>query len=114
VAFFLHKTFVCKELCIFFINDISQAENMDSQVKEIKYDIDKLENMIEILAQDITEIKKALVGNEYGEQGLVKRVHRIEQEVADLKDFKKKLLAWATGAGLGSSTIINAIAQLLN
>lgn len=87
---------------------------MDPQVKEIKYDIDKLENMIEVLAKDITEIKKALVGSEYGEQGLVKRVYRVEQEVQDLKDFKKKLLAWATGAGLGSSALINAIAQILN
>lgn len=86
---------------------------MDQQVKEIKYDIDKLEGMIEILAQDITEIKKALVGNEYGERGLVKRVSRVEEEVADLKDFKKKLLAWATGAGLGSSALINGILQVL-
>lgn len=86
---------------------------MDQQVKEIKYDIDKLESMIEILAQDISEIKKALVGNEYGEQGLVKRVSKVEEEVADLKDFKKKLLAWATGAGLGSSALINALAQIV-
>lgn len=87
---------------------------MDPQVKEIKYDIDKLESMIEILAQDITEIKKALVGSEYGDQGLVKRVTRVEEEVADLKDFKKKLLAWATGAGLGSSALINAVLEMLS
>lgn len=86
---------------------------MQDQVKEIKYDIDKIEAMMELLAQDITEIKKALVGNEYGDEGLVKRVTRVEAEVADLKDFKKKLLAWATGAGLGSSALINGILQIL-
>jgi uncharacterized protein (UPF0335 family) len=86
---------------------------MQDQVKEIKYDIDKIEAMMELLAQDITEIKKALVGNEYGDEGLVKRVSRVEAEVADLKDFKKKLLAWATGAGLGSSALINGILQVL-
>lgn len=86
---------------------------MQDQVKEIKYDIDKIEAMMELLAQDITEIKKALVGNEYGDEGLVKRVTRVEAEVADLKDFKKKLLAWATGAGLGSSALINGILQVL-
>lgn len=86
---------------------------MQDQVKEIKYDIDKIEAMMELLAQDITEIKKALVGNEYGDEGLVKRVGKVEAEVADLKDFKKKLLAWATGAGLGSSALINGILQVL-
>jgi uncharacterized protein (UPF0335 family) len=86
---------------------------MQDQVKELKYDIDKIEAMMELLAQDITEIKKALVGNEYGDEGLVKRVSRVEAEVADLKDFKKKLLAWATGAGLGSSALINGILQIL-
>lgn len=86
---------------------------MQDQVKEIKYDIDKIEAMMELLAQDITEIKKALVGNEYGDEGLVKRVTKVEAEVADLKDFKKKLLAWATGAGLGSSALINGILQVL-
>lgn len=86
---------------------------MQDQVKQIKYDIDKIEAMMELLAQDITEIKKALVGNEYGDEGLVKRVTRVEAEVADLKDFKKKLLAWATGAGLGSSALINGILQIL-
>jgi uncharacterized protein (UPF0335 family) len=86
---------------------------MQDQVKQLKYDIDKIEAMMELLAQDITEIKKALVGNEYGDEGLVKRVTRVEAEVADLKDFKKKLLAWATGAGLGSSALINGILQVL-
>ena len=86
---------------------------MQDQVKELKYDIDQIEAMMELLAQDITEIKKALVGNEYGDEGLVKRVSRVEAEVADLKDFKKKLLAWATGAGLGSSALINGILQVL-
>ena len=86
---------------------------MQDQVKEIKYDIDKIEAMMELLAQDITEIKKALVGNAYGDEGLVKRVTRVEAEVADLKDFKKKLLAWATGDGLGPSALINGILQVL-
>ena len=81
---------------------------MQDQVKEIKYDIDKIEAMMELLAQDITEIKKALVGNEYGDEGLVKRVTRVEAEVADLKDFKKKLLAWATGAVLRSCWALGA------
>ena len=54
---------------------------MQDQVKEIKYDIDKIEAMMELLAQDITEIKKALVGNEYGDEGLVKRVSRVEAKV---------------------------------
>jgi hypothetical protein len=31
---------------------------MQDQVKELKYDIDKIEAMMELLVQDITEIKK--------------------------------------------------------
>lgn len=83
------------------------------EIKPLKHDIEKLEQLIEILTKEVLEIKKALVGTEYGQQGLVNRIEKAEEEIYHLKDFKKKVLAWATGLGLGSSTLVNAIAELI-
>ena len=79
----------------------------------MKYEINKLEAMIEVLAKDVQEIKEALVGNEFGQEGLVKKVTQNTESIAELQKFKQKVIAWATGAGLGSSALVNAIAEFI-
>jgi len=86
---------------------------MDSELKQAKYDIQKLEAMIEVLAKDVQEIKEALVGNDFGQEGLVKKVTQNTESIAELQKFKQKVIAWATGAGLGSSALVNAIAEYI-
>lgn len=87
---------------------------MDKQeLNQVKYDITKLEAMIEVLAKDIQDIKEALLGNDFGNDGLVKKVKNNEQQIADLLKFKQKIIAWATGAGLGSGTLVNLLMELL-
>ena len=36
---------------------------MQKELDQVKYDIQKLETMIEVLAKDVQEIKEALIGN---------------------------------------------------
>ena len=86
---------------------------MDQELKQVKFDINKLEAMIEVLAKDVQEIKEALIGNEFGQEGLVKKVNQNEQSIEELQKFKQKVIAWATGAGLGSSALVNAIAEFI-
>lgn len=86
---------------------------MDQELKQVKYDIHKLEAMIEVLAKDVQEIKEALIGNEFGQEGLVKKVTHNTQQIAELQKFKQKIIAWATGAGLGSSALFNAISEMM-
>lgn len=86
---------------------------MDNELNQVKFDIRKLETMIEVLAKDIQEIKEALIGNEFGQEGLVKKVTKNQSDIAELQKFKQKVIAWATGAGLGSSALVNAIAELI-
>lgn len=86
---------------------------MDKELQNVKYDIHKLETMIEVLAKDIQEIKEALIGNEFGNEGLVKKVKSNEQNIAELLKFKQKIIAWATGAGLGSGTLVNLLMDLI-
>lgn len=86
---------------------------MDKELQNVKYDIHKLETMIEVLAKDIQEIKEALIGNEFGNEGLVKKVKSNEQNIAELLKFKQKIIAWATGAGLGSGTLVNLLMELI-
>ena len=69
--------------------------------------------MIEVLAKDVQEIKEALIGNEFGQEGLVKKVTDNEKQIEELLKFKQKIIAYATGAGLGSSALLNGIAEML-
>ena len=86
---------------------------MDQELKQVKFDINKLETMIEVLAKDIQDIKEALLGNEFGQEGLVKKVNQNTENIAELVKFKQKIIAWATGAGLGSSALFNAISEMM-
>ncbi len=86
---------------------------MDQELKQVKFDVNKLEAMIEVLAKDVQEIKEALIGNEFGQEGLVKKVNQNTEHIAELVKFKQKIIAWATGAGLGSSALFNAISEMM-
>ena len=57
---------------------------MSEELKQLKFDVKGLEAMIEVLAKDVQEIKEALVGNEFGQEGLVKKVNQNEQQIAEL------------------------------
>lgn len=83
------------------------------ELKQVKFNVHKLEAMIEVLAKDVQEIKEALIGNEFGQEGLVKKVTDNEKQIEELLKFKQKIIAYATGAGLGSSALLNGIAEML-
>ena len=85
----------------------------DKEYNDLKFKVNNLEAMIEILVKDIQDIKEALLGNEFGQEGLVKKVTNNEKQIAELIKFKQKIIAWATGAGLGSSALVNAIAEFI-
>ena len=85
----------------------------DQEFSDLKFKVNNLEAMIELLAKDIQDIKEALLGNEFGQEGLVKKVTNNEKQIAELVKFKQKIIAWATGAGLGSSALFNAISEMM-
>jgi|TARA_S200002703_G_scaffold31107_1_gene27071 hypothetical protein len=85
----------------------------DQELKDLKFKVNNLEAMIELLAKDIQDIKEALLGNEFGQEGLVTKVTNNEKQIAELVKFKQKIIAWATGAGLGSSALFNAISEMM-
>lgn len=86
---------------------------MQKELDQVKFDIHKLDTMIEVLAKDVQEIKEALIGNEFGQEGLVKKVSQNSENIVELQKFKQKIIAWATGAGLGSSALFNAISEMM-
>jgi hypothetical protein len=85
----------------------------DKEINDLKFKVNNLEAMIELLVKDIQDIKEALLGNEFGQEGLVKKVINNEKQIAELVRFKQKIIAWATGAGLGSSALFNAISEMM-
>lgn len=85
----------------------------DKELNDLKFKVNNLEAMIELLAKDIQDIKEALLGNEFGQEGLVKKVSKNTEQIAELQKFKQKIIAWATGAGLGSSALFNAISEMM-
>lgn len=85
----------------------------NQEFSDLKFKVNNLEAMIELLAKDIQDIKEALLGNEFGQEGLVKKVTNNEKQIAELVKFKQKIIAWATGAGIGSSALFNAISEMV-
>ena len=72
-----------------------------------KHTIDTLSKAVALMTKDIQEIKTALLGSDYGDEGLVKKVKKNEEEIEKLITFKTRIMAWATGMGLGSGALIN-------
>ena len=85
----------------------------DKELNQVKYDITKLEAMIEVLAKDIQDIKEALLGNDFGNEGLVKKVQSNERNIAELVKFKQKIVAYATGLSVGSGALVNYLMELI-
>jgi hypothetical protein len=83
------------------------------ELNQVKYDITKLEAMIEVLAKDIQDIKEALLGNDFGNEGLVKKVQSNERNIAELVKFKQKIVAYATGLSVGSGALVNYLMELI-
>lgn len=74
------------------------AENMVSQS-----DFDHLR-------KDVKEIKGALLGNEiYGQKGYLQRLQEVEDDVDNLKDFKKKIVYYTAGAAGAVTALVQFI-----
>tara|TARA_Y100000592_G_C5357754_1_gene262074 strand:- start:470 stop:748 length:279 start_codon:yes stop_codon:yes gene_type:complete len=85
----------------------------DPFTKNLAFEVEKTKNMIELIIKDIQDIKEALLGNEFNKEGLVFKVEQNEKQIEELVKFKQKIIAWATGAGLGSGTLVNLLMDLL-
>lgn len=84
----------------------------EKELNRVKFDIRKLETMIEVLAKDIQDIKEALLGNEFNQEGLVKKVQSNEKNIVELLKFKQKIVAYATGLSVGSGALVNYLMEL--
>ena len=78
-----------------------------------KQTIDSLTKAVALLSKDIQEIKTALLGSDYGDEGLVKKVKKNEEEIIKLVNLKNRLIAWATGLGMGSGALVNYLMETI-
>lgn len=78
-----------------------------------KQTIDSLTKAVALLSKDIQEIKTALLGSDYGDEGLVKKVKKNEEEIIKLVNLKNRLIAWATGLGMGSGALVNYLMETM-
>jgi hypothetical protein len=81
--------------------------------KDLKFEVKQLHSVIELITKDIQDMKEALLGNEFNKEGLVFKVENNERQIEELVKFKQKIVAWATGAGLGSGTLVNLLMDLV-
>jgi hypothetical protein len=81
--------------------------------KDLKFEVKQLHSVIELITKDIQDMKEALLGNEFNKEGLVFKVENNEKQIEELVKFKQKIIAWATGAGLGSGTLVNLLMDLM-
>ena len=101
--------------------DIGRAKNgnyimaisQEQLNKDLKFEVKQLHSIIELITKDIQDMKEALLGNEFNKEGLVYKVENNEKQIEELVKFKQKIVAWATGAGLGSGTLVNLLMDLI-
>jgi len=65
--------------------------------KDLKFEVKQLHSVIELITKE----------------GLVYKVENNEKQIEELVKFKQKIVAWATGAGLGSGTLVNLLMDLI-
>ena len=88
-------------------------ESYTDHIKTFENTLEKFEKALERQAKDISDIKQALIGTEFGESGLVNRVIKAENELEELKEFKNRIVWIATGVGAGSGAGIFGILKLI-
>ena len=81
--------------------------------KDLKFEVKQLHSIIELITKDIQDMKEALLGNEFNKEGLVYKVENNEKQIEELVKFNQKIVDWATGAGLGSGTLVNLLMDLI-
>lgn len=98
-------------------------ENFQSELKKMEERLDELEVKIDSIDSKLSRVMDALVGNPIlKSDGLVGRIDRydqefsrIEKEISELKDFKKRILygvAAIVSVGLVLDAFIRAYANL--
>nr|BDD43970.1 hypothetical protein 27 [bacterium] len=96
--------------------------NYTEHLKQFEGKIDKLETAVEKIQAQLQTIITALVGNDYGDSGLVKRMELLELENQQLreqnervktefKEFKSKLIGISIGFGAGASLIVSLLVK---
>ena len=63
---------------------------------------------------EVHTIKKALLGDEYNEYGVIKRLADAEIEIEKLNNFKNKIIYTAVGVSISIGTAFTVINYLIN
>jgi|18_taG_2_1085343.scaffolds.fasta_scaffold00258_24 hypothetical protein len=92
---------------------MSEGQTYTEHIKRFESTLDKFEGVLERQAKDLSDIKQALLGSKFGENGIVKRLEIAENEVRDLKGFKDRIVWITIGVGSGSGAGVFAILKLI-
>lgn len=71
-------------------------------------------SMLEKIWVEIHQIKKALLGDEYNDKGIIQRVKIVEKIAEELLQFKQKIIYMVAGISLAIGGIFTAINYILN
>jgi len=81
--------------------------NNDDKMSEISH------NDFLGLRKDVQDIKSALMGSRYGQDGIVQRIQKLEGEVESLAKFKTKMIGYTAGAAGAATIIMNIVMKFI-
>ena len=73
----------------------------------------KFEKVLEEQGSNIRDIRQALLGNEFGDPGMVRRLEMAESDIQELKEFKKKITYYAMGISAATGTTVAGAVKLI-
>jgi len=81
--------------------------------KDTKQEIHQLYKMMDKLSGNVEAIKNALLGTEFGDKGLVKRVDENEREIEKIRSEVQKYKWIVLGISFTSTVFFNIITKLI-
>jgi len=82
-------------------------------IKGLQEDISKTKEDMSVTRKDVSEIKTALLGNEYNPDGLIKRQCNTEERLTKAEGKIDKIFWTAAGISGGVSGLIGIVALIL-
>lgn len=86
------------DICVFKIDNFAKSENTMSP--EEKTDFIRMQDSLETVKDDIKVIKTALLGDQYGNAGMVNEIKELKQKIQILESFKNRIIWIAMGISM--------------
>lgn len=94
--------------------------DQEIEIKNLHALMNGLKESMDSLTSEVKLMKNALIGNEYGDLGIVNRQVQAESEIIELKkeierlkNFRTQVVSYAVGVGAGAGAVTSFLFKII-